>query len=113
MRRSDIITAGLFLSVTLWGTGFAANASAPAKSLPSVATQADCEKAGSDISALIDASATSPNISAARAVFQVGIMNCMEDEPDKAIYVMKMPGNSWVAIVRRRRFHRRSGDRKI
>lgn len=84
MRRSNIITAGLFLSITLWGTGFSANASASAKTLPSVATQADCEKTGSDVSALIDASVTSPNISAARAIFQVGIMNCMEDEPDKA-----------------------------
>jgi hypothetical protein len=82
MRRSHI-TVGLFLGVTLWSTGFAA-AATPAKPLPSVATQADCEKTGSDISALIDASSTSPNISAAKAVFQVGIMNCMEDEPDKA-----------------------------
>lgn len=83
MRRSNI-TVGLFLSVTLWGACFAAAAAAPAKTLPSVTTQADCDKTGSDISALIDASATSPNISAARAAFQVGIMNCMEDEPDKA-----------------------------
>src|ERR1700686_1452247 len=84
MRRSNIITAGLFFSIILWETGFSPHAPTSAKALPSVATQADCEKTGSDKSALIDASATSPNLSAARAVFEVGIMNCMEDEPDKA-----------------------------
>jgi hypothetical protein len=35
---------------------------------------------GSDVSALIDKSAGSPNLPAARAIFQVGIMECMDGD---------------------------------
>lgn len=40
--------------------------------------QPDCQKQGSDVSALIDQRRDSPNIAQARAVFQLGIMECME-----------------------------------
>lgn len=42
--------------------------------------QADCKKVGSDVSALIDQRRDSPNIAQARAVFQLGIMECMEGD---------------------------------
>jgi hypothetical protein len=56
---------------------------APAK--PAVAAtqetaEADCQKTGSDVSALIDTSAGSPNLPGAKAVFQIGIMECMEGD---------------------------------
>jgi len=47
---------------------------------PPEAAAADCQKAGSDVSALIDTSAGSPSLPAARAVFQVGIMECIEGD---------------------------------
>jgi hypothetical protein len=90
MRSFNITAAALLVGVVLSGPGFAAATQAsrpgavPAKPAVSVSTDADCEKTGSDVSALIDASAMSPNISAARAVFQVGIMNCMEGRSDEA-----------------------------
>lgn len=43
-------------------------------------TQPDCQKLGSDVSALIDQRTDSPNIAKARAVFQLGIMECMEGD---------------------------------
>ena len=43
-------------------------------------TQPDCQKLGSDVSALIDQRKESPNIAQARAVFQLGIMECMEGD---------------------------------
>lgn len=43
-------------------------------------TQPDCQKLGSDVSALIDQRRDSPNIAQARAVFQLGIMECMEGD---------------------------------
>lgn len=42
--------------------------------------QPDCQKLGSDVSALIDQRTYSPNIAQARAVFQLGIMECMEGD---------------------------------
>lgn len=42
--------------------------------------QADCQKLGSDVSALIDQRRDSPNIAQARSVFQLGIMECMEGD---------------------------------
>ncbi|HEX5281720.1 MAG TPA: hypothetical protein VFW28_16695 [Micropepsaceae bacterium] len=53
----------------------------PAPAAHSTATtQPDCEKVGSDVSALIDQHRNSPNIAQARAAFQLGIMECMEDD---------------------------------
>jgi len=42
--------------------------------------QPDCQKLGSDVSALIDQRRDSPNIAQARAVFQIGVMECMEGD---------------------------------
>ena len=90
MRSFNITAAAFLVGVVLSGPGFAAATQAsrpgavPAKPPVSISSDADCEKTGSDVSALIDASTTSPNISAARAVFQVGIMNCMEGRSDEA-----------------------------
>lgn len=42
--------------------------------------QADCQKLGGDVSALIDQRRDSSNIAQARAVFQLGIMECMEGD---------------------------------
>jgi len=47
-------------------------------------TQADCQKLGSDVSALIDRRQESPNIAQARAVFQIGVSECMEGSDDAA-----------------------------
>ena len=47
-------------------------------------TQPDCQKLGSDVSALIDQRLDSPNIAQARAVFQIGVMECMEGSDDAA-----------------------------
>jgi len=53
----------------------------PAPAAHSTATaQPDCQKVGSDVSALIDQRRDSPNIAQARAVFQMGIMECMEGD---------------------------------
>ena len=54
---------------------------APAKA---VVVEADCQRVGGDVSALIDTKATSPNIAAARAAFQIGIMDCMEGDDANA-----------------------------
>jgi len=54
--------------------------SAVTNKVPSAVTQADCQKTGSDVSALIDKRGDSDNIAAARAAFQVGIMECMEGD---------------------------------
>lgn len=47
-------------------------------------SQQDCQKLGSDVSALIDQRRDSPNIAQARAVFQIGVMECMEGSDDAA-----------------------------
>jgi hypothetical protein len=38
---------------------------------------------GGEVSALIDARRTSPDLSTARAIFQAGIMDCMEGDEAK------------------------------
>jgi heme oxygenase len=75
MRTSTNIASGFILSMTLWSVSWTA---APA------AVENDCQTAGSEVSALIDREATSPNIASARAVFQHGIMNCMEGDTAEA-----------------------------
>ena len=47
-------------------------------------TKIDCERFGSEVSALIDAEITSPNISAARAAFELGVADCMFGRGDHA-----------------------------
>jgi len=78
MRGSKSLVSGLILGVSLLGVAAAAPV-APAAKAP-VAAEADCQKTGGEVSAMIDKAATSPNIAAARAAFQVGIMVCMEGD---------------------------------
>lgn len=75
MRMAKVVASGLLFSAISWSAGSAA---APG------AFQNDCQKAGSEVSALIDKEISSPNISAARAVFQRGIMNCVEGDSEEA-----------------------------
>jgi hypothetical protein len=87
MRTSNFIPVGLVFGVALCGAAFAAPATVPEKIVPAApvaAVEGDCMKTGSDISALIDKGTNSPNISAARAVFQLGIMDCMEGDDAQA-----------------------------
>jgi hypothetical protein len=54
---------------------------APAKpTAPPQILARDCQDVGSEVSALIDTKAGSPNLPAARAAFQIGIMQCMEGD---------------------------------
>jgi hypothetical protein len=70
MRKTHSIVSGTVLLAIMWGYA----AAAPA--LPA----ADCQKFGGEVSALIDNKKASPNIAAARAAFQIGIMDCMEGD---------------------------------
>ena len=70
MRNVKGIVSGAFLILASCGAALAAPAGGPANT--------ECQQAGSEVSALIDAKAGSPNLAAARAAFQVGIMDCME-----------------------------------
>jgi hypothetical protein len=76
MRASNTILSSLILSAVLSGAAIAA----PAKAAP----EADCQRVGGEVSALIDANKTAPNIAAARSSFQVGIMECMESDNTNA-----------------------------
>ena len=78
MRGSMSIASGLILGLSLFGMAAAAPLAPPAKA--PVAAEADCQKVGGEVSAIIDKSRTSPNIAAARAAFQVGVMECMEGD---------------------------------
>ena len=78
MRGSKSLVSGLVLGLALCGVAAASPAAPPAKI--SAAAEADCQKLGGEVSALIDKNATSRNIAAARAAFQVGIMECMEGD---------------------------------
>jgi hypothetical protein len=87
MRVPMSIVFTVITTAALYGTASAAPAatySAATKIAPSAGTQADCQKTGSDVSALIDKRIDSANISAARAAFQVGIMECMEGDNSAA-----------------------------
>ena len=67
----------------MWTAAAAAPANAPSPSVTTPAAsagEADCQKVGGDVSALIDKGTRSPNVAAARAVFQVGIMECMDGD---------------------------------
>jgi hypothetical protein len=73
MRVSINMLSGTVLSVLVWGAAIAAPAA-------TTTVEKDCQKVGGEVSALIDTKGTSPNISTARAVFQTGIMECMEGD---------------------------------
>ena len=74
MRMPKTIASGLLFSLISW----------QAVSAAPTAPQNDCQKIGGEVSALIDKETASLNISAARALFQRGIMNCMEGDSDEA-----------------------------
>ena len=76
MRMPMTIASSLLLSVTLWSAAPAAPATQ--------GIEMDCQTVGGDVSALIDREIASPNISQARAIFQRGIMNCMEGDNEEA-----------------------------
>jgi len=84
MRGSKYILSGLVLGASLWGAAMGAPAATPANAPAAPAAPAvadvDCQKLGGEVSALIDKGTRLPNISAARAAFQVGIMECMEGD---------------------------------
>jgi hypothetical protein len=77
MRHLKSTVSGLFLGLAFCGLVMAAP-TAPAAAI------ADCQQTGGEVSALIDAKAGSPNLAAARAAFQIGIMNCMEGDESSA-----------------------------
>jgi hypothetical protein len=78
MRGSKSVVSSLILGLTLFGVAAAAPAAPPARAPVTVAV--DCQKTGGEVSAMIDKERMSPNIAAARAAFQVGIMECMEGD---------------------------------
>ena len=73
MRVSISILSGTVLGVIVWATAIASPAAA-------ATVEKNCQKIGGEVSALIDTKGTSPNISTARAIFQAGIMECMEGD---------------------------------
>ena len=77
MRVSISILSGVVLGVIVWGAAIAAPTAAPM-------LEKGCQKMGGEVSALIDTKGTSPNISTARAIFQAGIMECIEGEDTAA-----------------------------
>jgi hypothetical protein len=79
MRIAITIATAAFASASLWGAALAEPAATynPAAPAPGIE---DCRKAGNDVSALIDNKFGSPNLPAARAIFQVGVMECMEGD---------------------------------
>jgi hypothetical protein len=81
MKNSAGICAGTIFALLFCGAGVAAPAN-PDAVRP--APQVDCQRLGSEVSALIDTRADSPNINVARSTFQVGIMECMEGADDAA-----------------------------
>ncbi len=81
MNVSTRILSGLAVSALLCSASLAATPAQAPRGTP----QADCQKTGSEVSALIDKRSDSPNIATARSVFQVGIMECMEGSDDAAI----------------------------
>jgi len=76
MRIAITIATAALASLSLWSAALAATATTHAPAAP----VADCRKAGNEVSALIDSKFGSPNLPAARAMFQVGVMECMEGD---------------------------------
>lgn len=76
MRIAMIIATAALASLTLGSAALAATATTHNAAAPAV----DCRKAGNEVSALIDNKFGAPNLPAARAMFQVGVMECMEGD---------------------------------
>src|SRR5262245_12221025 len=90
MHTWKSIASSVVFGMILCSAAFAAPAIQPAKAPPAApatvasSAPADCYKLGGEVSALIDKEAGSTNIAAARSVFQVGVMDCMEGNSDEA-----------------------------
>ena len=90
MRTWKSIASSVVFSMTLCSAALAASAAAPAKTPPAApptvtsSAATDCYRLGGEVSALFDKEAGSTNIAAARSVFQVGVMDCMEGNSDEA-----------------------------
>jgi len=78
MRIAIGIAVAALASASFWSFALAEPATQN-RTAPVAATE-DCRKVGNEVSALIDNRATSPNLPSARAVFQVGIMECMDGD---------------------------------
>lgn len=76
MRIAMTIATAALAGASLWGAAIAAPAATRTPAAPVV----DCRKAGNEVSALIDNKFGSPNLPAARALLQVGVMECMEGD---------------------------------
>lgn len=76
MRLAISIAAAALVSLTFCSVALAATAPTHNPAAPAV----DCRKAGNEVSALIDHKSGAPNLPAARAMFQVGVMECMEGD---------------------------------
>lgn len=76
MRIAITIATAALASLTLCSAGLAATSTTHNPAAPVV----DCRKAGNEVSALIDNKSGAPNLPAARAMFQVGVMECMEGD---------------------------------
>ncbi len=79
MEGDDVGANAVYQQATDMLTNTTTRPPVPAVS-PTVANTADCQTTGATVSALIDSSGSSPNVAAARAAFQRGIMLCMEGD---------------------------------
>lgn len=76
MRIAITVATAALASLSLWSAALAA----PTTTHNPAAPVSDCRKAGNEVSALIDNKFGSANLPAARAMFQVGVMECMEGD---------------------------------
>jgi hypothetical protein len=76
MRIAITIATAALASLSLCSAAL----TAPAATRNPVAPVVDCRKSGNEVSALIDNKFGSPNLPAARAMFQIGVMECMEGD---------------------------------
>ena len=83
MRSSIGILTNLVAAAVLSGVAIAAPAGTH-NSGTVTAVEQDCRKAGNEVSALIDNRTGAQNLPAARAAFQVGVMECMEGDDTAA-----------------------------
>jgi hypothetical protein len=83
MRTGIGILSTVFATAAIWGVAVAQPAERYTTTQPPAVTQ-DCRKAGNEVSALIDNRVGAPNLPAARAAFQIGVMECMEGDDSAA-----------------------------
>lgn len=83
MRNSIGVLSAVFLTTALSSIAVAQTVERHTTTAAAAVTE-DCRKRGSEVSALIDNRAGAPNLPAARSVFQVAIMECMEGDDTAA-----------------------------